>query len=140
MAYAGEGEEIAGTNTQSDPINASYDSVWNAMMDNVYHPEKYLPYMKLLSIVDKGDHFVRQVGIGDPKPMTEEIYCDKEKGEIRFEHFVTRIHVNKYHREEQVLEYYTDESDGRRVFWCRPKSMVAPAMQKTKELAEAQSK
>jgi hypothetical protein len=140
MVYAREGEEIVDISIKSEPINAAYDAVWDTMMDNVHHSEKYLSYMKMISIISKGDHFVRQVDIGDPKPMIEEIFCDKEKGEIRFEHIVTRSHVNKYHRDEQVLEYYTDELYRRRVFWYRPKSLVSPAMQKTKELAEAQSK
>ncbi|UJR13045.1 hypothetical protein I4U23_000071 [Adineta vaga] len=135
-----EGEELVGSGVKSQRINAPYDAIWDAMMDSVYHPEKYLSFMKMLSIEDHGDHIVRVSWQGDPHQTTEKIYCDKEKGEIKFSAPMKVAIVHRYNRDTQVLEEWLELKTGHRLPWMVAKSVIVASIQKTKELAETQSK
>ncbi|UJR13043.1 hypothetical protein I4U23_000069 [Adineta vaga] len=140
MSALMDDKDLIGYSVKGDRINASYDSVWDAMMDSVYHPENYIPRIKMISLVDKGDHFVREATMGHKGTTIEEIVCDKEVGEIRFSAQVKLTIVYKYNRDTRVLEQWLELDNGFRLPWFAPKSAVETAIQKTKELAEAESK
>jgi hypothetical protein len=135
-----EGEELVGFGVKGERINASYDSVWNAMMGSVYNPEKYFPFMKVVSIEDKGDHLVRESWQGDPELTRETIYLNKEKGEIKFSAPIRIAIVHKYNQDTHILEEWLELATGHRLPWNIAKSTITSSIQKTKELAEAQSK
>ena len=57
-------------------------------------------------------HVYREIKVGD-KQIDEDIYRDKEKGEIKFFLFTAdEVHVNKFHKDEQVFEYYNENKKG----------------------------
>ncbi|UJR23305.1 hypothetical protein I4U23_026320 [Adineta vaga] len=131
--------EIVGMGVQSTtPIKASPDRVWAAMLDKMYHTEKYLPVSNVKitdEIPDKGFH--REMTFHG-KVLRENIYLDKSRFEVRCDVIDEDVvHMNVYHPDTGLLEYWEENKNGERVSWRAPKNVVLAAMEKTKQFAEA---
>ncbi|UJR13004.1 hypothetical protein I4U23_000030 [Adineta vaga] len=137
MSANNDTEAIAGYGVKGDRINASFESVWKAMLDSIYHPEKYIP-VKNVKIIDNDDHIYREMLHEDGFLHKEKIFCDREKGEFTFIDPGDFVHKNKYYKDEQVLEYWLENYQGERISWKEPKVLILSAIKKTQELAEEQ--
>ncbi|CAF1449340.1 unnamed protein product [Adineta ricciae] len=112
-------------------VSLPYDSIWAAMVDKVYNTSDYLPVTDVKTIDRSPTHVYREMKAGN-KQLNEDIYLDKEKGEIKF--FVIdadEVHVNKFHKDEQVFEYYNENKKGERIPWNAPQAIVLKAMDQT---------
>ncbi|CAF1327219.1 unnamed protein product [Adineta steineri] len=125
-------------------INAPFERVWAVMVDKVYNTSKYLPVQDVKTEDRSPTHVYREMAMcSQPdKIMKEDIYLDKDSGTIRFAVIgADEIHINKFHKnaDEQVLEYWMENSKGERIPWNAPKSFVLKAMKVTKDLAEKET-
>lgn len=132
--------EIVGFGVQSTtPIKASPERVWKAMVDKMYNTSKYLPVTDV-KITDK-DHekeVYREMTLNG-KVLRENIYFDKSRFQIRVDLLDDDIvHFNVYDPDTGLLEYWEADKNGERRSWNAPKQVVLAAMQKTKEVAEAE--
>ena len=125
-------EKLVGMGYQSPyTVSESYDSIWAAMVDKVYNTSDYLPVKDVKTIDRSPTHVYREMKAGD-KQLNEEIYLDKEKGEIKFVLVdLDEVHVNKFHKDKQVFEYYNENKKGERIPWNVPQSIVLKAMDQT---------
>lgn len=125
-------ENLVGMGYRSSyTVSLPYDSIWAAMVDKVYNTSDYLPVTDVKTIDRSPTHVYREMKLGD-KQLDEDIYLDKEKGEIKF--FLIdadEVHVNKFHKDEQFFEYYNENKKGERIPWNVPKSMILKAMDQT---------
>jgi len=122
----------------SIPIKAPNEQVWAAMLDKMYNTEKYLPVtnVKTTDIIP-GRHAYREMHL-DGKSLNENLYFDESRYEIRcVVDDEDSIHINKYHPDTGLLEYWQENRKGERIPWLVPKAPVLEAMKKTKEVAEA---
>ncbi|CAF0810367.1 unnamed protein product [Adineta steineri] len=123
-------------------INAPFDRVWAVMIDKMYNTSKYLPVHNVKTEDRSPTHVYREMTIGSDKTIKEDIYLDKDNGTIRCNVIgADEIHFNKFHKntDEQVLEYWMENSKGERIPWNAPKSVVLKAMKITKEMAEKET-
>jgi hypothetical protein len=131
--------EIVGMGVYSlTPIKAPNEQVWKAMVDKIYNTEKYLPVtdVKITEIIP-GRHVYREMRRRE-KQLKENIYLDESRYEIRA--LVVdedSIHVNVYHPDTGLLEYWQENGKGERTSWPVSKAAALEAMKKTKEVAEA---
>ena len=129
-------------------IDAPFERVWAAMVDKVYHTAKYLPVINV-KIEEHPTYIYREMTLVSPSAKEkfdegrlyrQNIYLDKDNAEIRF---VTldrdETHVNKFYKDEKVLEYYTMNNKGERQNWMAPRSYVHRAMVATRDEAVADS-
>ena len=132
-------DETVGLGTQlPTPIHAPRERVWAAMVDKMYHTEKYLPVtnVKTKDIVT-GRHAYREMLL-QGKTVKENVYFDESRCEIRAEIIdADEIHLNWYNPDTGILEYWQENAKGERIPWDVPKAVVIKAMEKTKEVAEA---
>lgn len=132
-------------------IDAPFERVWAAMVDKVYNTSKYLPVINVKT-EDHPTYVYREMTIVSPSEKEkfdegqvykQKIYLDKENAQIRFETIdKDEIHVNKFHKDENILEYYIVNSRGERENWTAPRSYVHRAMLATRDeaLADRSSK
>jgi Domain of unknown function (DUF1857) len=104
------------------PTDIPFKYLWKAMVEKVYHPDRFLPVTDVLA-VDKTDPESNQAYIhremtlqpADRTPLRikENIYSDEEAGRIDF---VTtkdgRNIVNCIDKETGVIRYYKETSRG----------------------------
>ncbi len=133
-------EEIVGLGVRApDKINAPYEKIWSMMVDKVYHPDKYLPVTNVKTEDRAPNHVYREMSMGNAGIVIEDIYLDKDKGEIRFVvHGKDEVRINKFYKDadKEYLEYWAENNQGERVSWHAPKSSVLKAMKSTKDAAE----
>jgi len=133
-------EEIVGLGVRApDKINAPYEKIWSTMVDKVYHPDKFLPVTNVKTEDRAPNHVYREMNMEKAGTVIEDIYLDKDKGEIRFvAQDKDEVHVNKFHKDadKEYLEYWEENKQGERVSWHAPKSLVLKAMKLTKDTAE----
>jgi hypothetical protein len=131
--------EIVGMGVQfPTPIKVPRKQIWAAMVDKMYNTENYLPVtnVKITDIVP-GRHAYREM-IFYGELLKENIYFNETLYEIRAALVdEDKIHINIYHPDTGILEYWQENSKGKRISWDAPKADVLQAMQKTKEKAEA---
>jgi hypothetical protein len=125
-------EKLVGMGYRSPyTVSLPYDSIWAAMVDKVYNTSDYLPVKDVKTIDRSPTHVYREMKLGD-KQLDEDIYLDKEKGEIKFVVIdADEVHFNKFHKDEQVFEYYIENKKGERFPWNAPQSIVLKAMDQT---------
>ena len=138
---SGQDSEIVGLGVKAtNPIKASPERVWAAMVDKVYNTGTYLP-VKDVKTTDKvpDKHVYREMSLNGHQ-MNENIYLDREHYIIRFAVVdKDEIHVNAYDPQTGLLEYWQENGKGERIPWNVPKKLVLGAMDKTKEIAENES-
>lgn len=125
-------------------IDAPFERVWDAMVDKVFNTAKYLPVINVKT-EKHPTHIYREMTIVSPSAKEkfdegqlyrQHIYLDKDNAEIRFVMLdKDETHVNKFHRDEKVLEYYTVNNKGERQNWTAPRSYVHRAMMATRDEA-----
>ena len=118
-------------------IDLPFERVWAAMIDKVYHTGKYLPVINVKT-EERPTHVYREMTMispsqnanySDGRIYKQEIYLDKDNAEMRFVCVdVDEVHINKYHKDEKVLEYYAMNKKDERQFWNAPQSYVYHAM------------
>jgi len=121
------------------PLTIPAENVWAAMIQKIYHPEKFLPVNDVQTIdIVSGRHIYRKMNfLGFI--MKEDVYLDPANYKIRFEVIDDdAVHINIYHPDTGVAEYYQENKKGERIIWPVPKTMVFHAMSQTKEMAERQ--
>lgn len=130
-------EKLVGMGFQSPyTVSIPYDYIWVAMVDKVYNTSDYLPVTDVKTIDRSPTHVFRGMKLGD-KQIDEEIYLDKENGEIKFVLIdVDEVHVNKFHKDKQLFEYYNENKKGERIPWNVSQSIVLKAMDQTVKKAE----
>jgi hypothetical protein len=133
-------EEIVGLGVRApDKINAPYEKIWTTMVDKVYHPDKFLPVTNVKTEDRAPNHVYREMNMENAGTVIEDIYLDKDKGEIRFVvQGNDEVRINKFHKDadKEYLEYWAENIQGERVSWHAPKSGVLKAMKLTKDTAE----
>ncbi|CAF3403097.1 unnamed protein product, partial [Rotaria sp. Silwood2] len=120
---ADSSEKLVGMGFRSPyTVSLPFDSIWAAMVDKVYNTAKYLPVKDVKTIDRSPTHVYREMKMND-KQVAEDIYLDKKKGEIKFAVIdKDEVHVNKFHNEEQVFEYYNENKKDERIPWNVPQS------------------
>ena len=134
-------ENVVGMGFRSPyTVTLPYDSIWAAMVDKVYNTGAYLPVTDVKTTNRSPTHVYREMKLGQ-KQLDEDIYLDKDNGEIKFAIVdADEVHVNKFHRDQQVFEYYNENKKGERIPWNAPQALVLRAMDETVKTAEKLSK
>jgi hypothetical protein len=108
------------------------------MVDKMYNTENYLPVTNVKTIdLVPGRHAYREMNFRG-ELLKENIYFNEALYEIRAA-LVDKdeIHINIYHPDSGILEYWQENGKGQRIPWDAPKADVLEAMKRTKEKAEA---
>jgi hypothetical protein len=120
------------------PIRAPRERVWAAMVDKIYHTEKYLPVTDVKATdIKPGYHAYREMRL-QGETLIENIYFDESRCEIRATFMDNdEIHFNVYNPDTGILEYWQENTKGERIPWRVSKAIVLKAMEATKHAAEA---
>ena len=77
--------EMVGLGYKQDvESKATFEELWNVFVVKVYHPDRFLPVTHVKTRENADGSVYREMTMGNGKVMVEDIYMDKEKGEIRF--------------------------------------------------------
>ncbi|UJR13021.1 hypothetical protein I4U23_000048 [Adineta vaga] len=118
-------------------ITAPFDRVWAAMLDKVYHADKYCPqFVKGLKTEDRSPtHVHREIDIHD-QIRHEDVFLDEENGEMRFVDVdEDEVRVNKFHKNEQILEFWLENKKGKRIPWNNFQDEILLLMNSTRDFA-----
>jgi len=79
-----QGEKVLAIDTVTEEIRASFEVIWNLLVEKVYHPEKYLP-VEDVAVEQRDGKLVRHMYLTPMEiVMTEEICINREDFTIRF--------------------------------------------------------
>ncbi|UJR13056.1 hypothetical protein I4U23_000082 [Adineta vaga] len=118
-------------------ITAPFDRVWAAMLDKVYHAEKYCPrWVKGVKAEDRSPtHIYREIDIHG-ELRHEDVFLDKDNGEMRFVDVENdEVRVNKFHKDEKVLEFWLENKKGQRIPWDNLQDEILLLMNSTRDFA-----
>jgi len=119
------------------PLTIPAENVWEVMVEKIYHPEKFLPVndVKTIDIIP-GEHVYREMNVSG-FILKEDVYLDPENYKIRFVVVDNdAVHINKYHPDTGVIEYFQENKKGERSTWRIPRAIILHAMLQTHEMAE----
>lgn len=134
------------------PTDIPFQYLWKAMIEKVYHPDRFLPVMDVVA-VDKTDsesnqaYTYREMTLkltdGTAQRIKENIYCDEEGGRIDFTMTEDGKNVvNCVDKETGVIRYYKETSRGtnERMDWVGAKLNVPEPILITIEKASKYAK
>lgn len=132
-------DEIAGMGVRSPTsIKAPVEQVWAAMVDKMYNPEKYLPVTNPEITIIIPEHHIYREMYYKGNIIKENVYFDQSNYEIHSAAVdKDHVHVNIYHPDTGILEYWQEDSKGERIEWQVPRAVVLGAMEMIKKTAEA---
>ena len=124
------------------PEEISIEQVWKVLLIKIQQPNLFLPVTDVVTRPsDDGKGTYREMSLGPNRRISENIYFDESKLEVKFvvaddiiEH-VNIIHTNATNG-ERTLEFYKRHSQtGERTPWDVPKSVCLTAQARMFEIA-----
>jgi len=111
------------------PKDISYEEIWEQFIDKIFNTSTYLPVTDIKTRKNENAIYREMTMTENSEVISENIYVDKEKGEVRFvrlddekkgetdEEVVNRLNRNAGNDPIEMEYFLRRRSDGERIWW-----------------------